>query len=54
MKQQSQAHASGTPPAAPARDRAPSEPIRVLSAADLDQVSGGGGARGGVTADYHA
>jgi hypothetical protein len=47
MKEKPQVHAPATAPT-PARDRMPAEPVGLVSDADLDKVSGGGGKAGGV------
>jgi hypothetical protein len=47
MKQISQSQESATEPTPP-RDRTPATPFGTISDADLDMVSGGGGAAGGV------
>ena len=47
MKRISQAQDSATEPT-PVRDGTRGEPISTINDADLDKVSGGGGAAGGV------
>lgn len=47
MKQISQSQELATEPTPP-RDQPPAAPVATVSDADLDMVSGGGGAAGGV------
>ena len=51
MKQMSQVHKPAPVPATQELERAPAQPVGVISEADLDKVSGGGGASGGVNGD---
>jgi len=51
MKQMSQVRKPGKAPANAALDQAPARPMAMISDADLDKVSGGGGPSGGVIGD---
>jgi hypothetical protein len=51
MKQMSQVRKPGKVPATPVLHQAPDQPAGVISEADLEKVSGGGGQPGGVLGD---
>lgn len=51
MKEKSEIRKLGTVAARPARDAMSAQQLTVINEADLDQVSGGGGAPGGVLGD---
>jgi hypothetical protein len=51
MKQMLQVRKAGKVAAGPVLDQAPAQPMATISEADLDKVSGGGGAPGGVLGD---
>jgi hypothetical protein len=48
MKQVLEVRSAGTVPATLELDAVPAQLPRVISEAELDKISGGGGARGGV------